>query len=89
MSWFSSSSDNSLPSQNFHPVTSSLTGFGELSEKDTSVRLSHISIIFIAELEIQWLCTYNRGFQTETQTFYSILSDGSFFLCQVIWSYTG
>lgn len=34
-----------------------------------------------------WACTQNKGFQTETQTWYSVLADGSLLLCQVIWSY--
>ncbi|ORY32787.1 oxidative stress survival, Svf1-like protein [Naematelia encephala] len=71
MSWFSSKS-NETPAQNFFPITSYSSGFGELSDTDTA-----------------WACTSNRGFQTETQIWYSILEDGSVLMVQIIWSYLG
>lgn len=38
MSWFSSSKESTGPAKpNFHPVTSSLTGYGPLAPKDTAV----------------------------------------------------
>jgi hypothetical protein len=37
----------------------------------------------------QWACATNRGFQTETQIWYSVLADGSLLLLQVIWSFIG
>jgi hypothetical protein len=42
-----------------------------------------------ADIHLQWTCASNRGFQTETQIWYSLLADGSFTITQVIWSYTG
>jgi hypothetical protein len=35
------------------------------------------------------MCISNKGFQTETQVWYSILPDGSFLMVQVIWSFLG
>lgn len=59
-------------------------------------RMSHCSRVarFIPStnswsLSSQWACTTNRGFQTETQVWYSILGDGSMLMVQVIWSYVG
>ncbi|OCF38717.1 survival factor 1 [Kwoniella heveanensis CBS 569] len=73
MSWFSSSSSSSAGTgPNFFPVTSSQSGFGELSPADTA-----------------WANTSNKGFQTETQIWYSVLKDGSFLMVQIIWSYLG
>jgi len=40
MSWFSAQSPAAAAAQNFFPVTSSLSGFGELTEKDTTVRVA-------------------------------------------------
>lgn len=40
-------------------------------------------------LTTQWMCISNKGFQTETQVWYSILPDGSFLMVQVIWSFLG
>lgn len=46
MSWFSSNKESSGPGkQNFHPVTSSLTGYGPLAPKDTAVSPAHLSLI--------------------------------------------
>lgn len=38
---------------------------------------------------MQWACTTGKGFQTETQVWYSVLNDGTFLMVQVIWSYLG
>lgn len=39
------------------------------------------------ETDLEWTCA--GGFATETQTFYQILNDGRFLMCQVIHSSTG
>ncbi|BEJ16373.1 hypothetical protein CspHIS471_0509780 [Cutaneotrichosporon sp. HIS471] len=39
--------------------------------------------------DTEWMCISNKGFQTETQVWYSILPDGSFLMVQVIWSFLG
>ncbi|WVR06944.1 hypothetical protein IAU60_003980 [Kwoniella sp. DSM 27419] len=72
MSWFSSSSNSAPSGPTFFPVTSALSGFGELTSADTA-----------------WANISNKGFQTETQIWYSILEDGSSLMVQIIWSYTG
>ncbi|ODO09873.1 hypothetical protein I350_02095 [Cryptococcus amylolentus CBS 6273] len=36
-----------------------------------------------------WLNTNDAGFQTETQTWYTVLADGSVVMVQIIWSYLG
>ncbi|WVQ80796.1 hypothetical protein IAT38_002901 [Cryptococcus sp. DSM 104549] len=36
-----------------------------------------------------WANTSNSGFQTETQTWYTVLADGSMLMVQIIWSYLG
>src|SRR3954453_15187358 len=38
---------------------------------------------------VQWACNTNTGFNTETQTWYTVLEDGTWLMCQVIWSYVG
>lgn len=43
----------------------------------------------LSEKDTAWACTTNKGFQTETQTWYSVLEDGSSLMCQVIWSCIG
>ncbi|WWC70096.1 uncharacterized protein I206_104043 [Kwoniella pini CBS 10737] len=72
MSWFSQSSTSSKDVPNFYPVTSYLSGFGELTSADTA-----------------WANTSNKGFQTETQIWYTILEDGTWVMVQLIWSYVG
>lgn len=37
----------------------------------------------------QWLCTSKEGFQAETQIWYTILNDGTFVMCQFVYSYLG
>ncbi|WWC94309.1 hypothetical protein V866_001151 [Kwoniella sp. B9012] len=73
MSWFSSQSSNSSKdATNFYPVTSYLSGYGELTSADTA-----------------WANTSNKGFQTETQIWYTVLEDGTWIMVQIIWSYVG
>ncbi|KAJ9090655.1 hypothetical protein QFC19_009513 [Naganishia cerealis] len=43
----------------------------------------------LTETDTAWELTTNKGFQTETQTWYSVLSDGTLLLTQVIWSCIG
>ncbi|KAK1924293.1 oxidative stress survival, Svf1-like protein [Papiliotrema laurentii] len=43
----------------------------------------------LTDKDTEWTCASNRGFQTETKTWYSVLEDGSLLLMQVIWSYVG
>lgn len=77
MSWFSSKSEGStLPpdAPNFHPVTSSPTLKG-FGKLTTT--------------DTAWAAATGGGFMTETQTWYSILSDGTFLMCQVIFSFLG
>ncbi|RSH87266.1 putative cell survival pathways protein [Saitozyma podzolica] len=73
MSWFNNAKSSSGgDGKNFYPVTSSLSGYGKLTEKDTA-----------------WTCASNKGFQTETQVWYTILPDGCWVMVQIIWSYLG
>jgi len=39
--------------------------------------------------DTEWACNTNTGFNTETQTWYTVLEDGTWLMCQVIWSYVG
>jgi hypothetical protein len=39
--------------------------------------------------DTSWACETSKGFVTETQSFYSALSDGSWIMLQVIFSVTG
>jgi hypothetical protein len=43
----------------------------------------------LTETDTAWALTTNNGFQTETQTWYSVLADGTLLLTQVIWSCIG
>lgn len=69
--------------QNLWPVTSYNSGYGQLTDKDTEVSATRNLA------NRQWSCVSNKGFQTETQTWYSVLADGSILMVQVIWSYLG
>ncbi|WWD17189.1 hypothetical protein CI109_101627 [Kwoniella shandongensis] len=73
MSWFSSQSSNSAPQ--------GPTFFPVTSYKSGFGELT--------AQDTAWANTSNKGFQTETQVWYSILEDGSMLMVQVIWSYIG
>lgn len=86
MSWFSSSSSSSEPAKgaqahfsgeanrpNFFPVTSTAPG----------------GYTALTPKDTEWACETKKGFNSETQTWYSILEDGSMMMVQIIWSYIG
>ncbi|ORX36571.1 oxidative stress survival, Svf1-like protein [Kockovaella imperatae] len=76
MSWFSSKSEKNS---------------AESSGKQNffPVTASHHGFGALTEQDTTWSCANNRGFQTETQVWYSVLGDGSLLLVQVIWTYLG
>ncbi|KAL1411395.1 putative cell survival pathways protein [Vanrija albida] len=43
----------------------------------------------LTDTDTAWECISNKGFQTETQTYYSVLEDGSIVMIQIIWSFLG
>lgn len=43
----------------------------------------------LTDNDTDWACESNKGFRTETQSWYSILADGSWTMYQIIYSVTG
>ncbi|WWC89211.1 uncharacterized protein L201_004129 [Kwoniella dendrophila CBS 6074] len=43
----------------------------------------------LTSADTAWANTSNKGFQTETQIWYTILEDGTWVMAQLIWSYVG
>lgn len=43
----------------------------------------------LTDNDTDWACESNKGFRTETQSWYSILADGSWTMYQIIYSITG
>ncbi|KAH8086833.1 oxidative stress survival, Svf1-like protein [Filobasidium floriforme] len=75
MSWFSSSKQSATAS-------SGEPNFWPVSSLQTGYGE-------LSDKDTAWACATNRGFQTETQIWYSVLADGSLLLLQVIWSFIG
>lgn len=75
MSWFSSSAPSG-------PATIQDCNFWPVTALTSG--FGHLS-----ETDTAWALTTNNGFQTETQTWYSVLADGTLLLTQVIWSCIG
>ncbi|KAK8864504.1 hypothetical protein IAR55_001754 [Kwoniella newhampshirensis] len=73
MSWFSSQSSNSAPGG---PTFFPVTSYNS-------------GFGALTPEDTAWSNTSNKGFQTETQVWYTILEDGSMLMVQVIWSYIG
>ncbi|KAJ9126416.1 hypothetical protein QFC24_002155 [Naganishia onofrii] len=75
MSWFSASSPTT-------PASIQDCNFWPV----TSLTSGHGTL---TETDTAWALTTNKGFQTETQTWYAVLADGTLLLTQVIWSCIG